>query len=165
MFEEDFVASFFDQLYDADRADVNTTTSTVITKESTLGGYEKSQGWYGKLSSDLFNFLTLTAAYQDMYGDNDIHYRSIWGNAAFNTSIIPKLSTAEIGYYQSGFDKLDKLKAPSAMIDGKLAYTLGGGAQLVGMYQVRYVDLDDNGKIKGKDETIKTVTMGVEFQF
>ena len=165
IFEEDFAPSFFDQLYDEQRATVNTVLDTVFSKEDYLSDRKKSQGWYGSLTSNLFNFITLTAAYEDMYGEDDMHYRSIWGKAGLNTSAIPKLSKAEIGYYQSGFDKLEKLKAPSAMIDGKLSYALGGSAHLVGVYQERYVDLNDDGKIKGKDETIKTVSMGVEFQF
>ena len=165
IFEEDFAPSFFDQLYDEQRATVNTVLDTVFSKEDYLSDRKKSQGWYGSLTSNLFNFITLTAAYEDMYGEDDMHYRSIWGKAGLNTSAIPKLSKAEVGYYQSGFDKLEEFKTSGAMIDGKLAYSLGGAAQLVGVYQERYVDLNGDGKIKGKDETIKTVSMGVEFQF
>ncbi|MDO9577870.1 MAG: hypothetical protein Q7J16_08295 [Candidatus Cloacimonadales bacterium] len=169
MFEEDFAPSFFDQLYDEQRAivviDTTTGLKTAIPKEDILVLRTKSQGWYGSLTSNLFNFLTLTAAYEDMYGEDNDHYRSIWGKAGLNTSAIPKLSKAEIGYYQTGFDKLEEFKTPGAMIDGKLSYALGGSAHLVGVYQERYIDLNGDGKIKGKDETIKTVSMGVEFQF
>ena len=123
------------------------------------------QGWFGSLTSNLFNFITITVAYEDMYGENDVHYRSLWGKAGFNTSVIPRLTKAEIGYYQTGFDTLEEFKTPGAVVDGKLAYSLGGSAQLVGIYQERYVDLDGNKKIEGKNETIKTVSMGVEFAF
>lgn len=165
MYEEDFAPAFFDQLYDEGRVIVDQNTGTVVTKEDLLVFRTKSQGWYGSLVSNLFNFITLTAAYEDMYGEDKVHFRSVWGKAGINTAIIPKLTQAEIGYYQTGFDKLEEFKTPGAVIDGKLAYGLGGGAQLVGIYQERYVDLDGNGKIKGKDETVKTVSMGVEFQF
>ena len=170
IFEEDFAPAFFDQLYDDQRAMVNTVDNSVFTKEDLLVLRNKSKGWYGSLTSNLFNFITLFAAYEDMYTDDpDIsgneHYRSIWGKAGINTAAIPKLTKAEIGYYQSGFDKLKEFKTPGAIVDGKLAYGLGGGAQLVWAYQERYIDLNGDGKIKGKDETIKTVSMGVEFQF
>ena len=165
IFEEDFAPSFFDQLYDEQRAIVNTTTNTVSSKEDMLADRTKSQGWYGSLTSNIFNFLTLTVAYEDMYGEDDDHYRSLWGKAGFNTSIIPRLTKAEIGYCQTGFDKLEEIKTPGAMVDGKLAYSLGGSAQLVGIYQERYIDLDGDRKIKGKDETVKTISMGVEFAF
>ncbi|OPX28730.1 MAG: hypothetical protein B1H06_02695 [Candidatus Cloacimonas sp. 4484_143] len=170
MFEKDFAPSYFDQLYDEQRAILNASANEVITKEELLVFRNQSKGWYGSLSSNLFNFLTLTAAYEDMYTeDPDIlgneHYRSIWGKAGLNTTVIPKLAKAEIGYYQTGFDKLEEFKTPGAIVDGKLAYSLGGSAQLVGVYQERYIDLDGDNKIKGKDETIKTVSMGVEFAF
>ncbi len=165
IFEEDFAPAFFDQLYDEGRVMVDQNSGTVITKEDLLVFRTKSTGWYGSLTTNLFNFITLTAAYEDMYGEDDIHFRSIWGKAGINTSIIPKLTKAEIGYYQTGFDKLKEFKTPGAVVNGKLAYGLGGGAQLVGVYQERYVDLDGDGKIKGKDETVKTISMGVEFQF
>ena len=42
---------------------------------------------------------------------------------------------------------------------------MSANTELVGTYQERYVDLDGNGKIKGKDETIKTMNFGVEFRF
>ncbi|HPR18604.1 MAG TPA: hypothetical protein PLD62_10205, partial [Candidatus Cloacimonadota bacterium] len=165
MFEEDFAPSFFDQLYDEQRAVINTTTNSVTTKEDFLAARTKAQGWYGSLTSNLFNFLTITAAYEDMYGEDNDHYRSIWGKAGLNTSAIPRLTKAEIGYYQTGFDQLEEFKTPGAVVNGKVAYGLGGSAQLVGNYQERYIDLDGNGKIKGNDETEKTVSMGVEFSF
>jgi hypothetical protein len=165
MFEEDFAPAFFDQLYDEQRAQVNTSDNNVYTKEYYLSERTKSKGWYGSLTSNLFNFITITAAYEDMYGEDEDHYRSIWGKVGFNTSIIPNLTKAEIGYYQTGFDKLNEFKTPGAVVDGKLAYSLGGAAQLVGIYQERYVDLDGLDGIKGKDETIKTMSIGVEFAF
>jgi hypothetical protein len=165
IFEEDFAPSFFDQLYDEQRAIIVLDSLDTISKEELLVFRTKSKGWYGSLTSNLFNFLTLTAAYEDMYGEDNVHYRSIWGKAGLNTAVIPRLSKAEIGYYQTGFDKLKEFKTPGAIVDGKIAYSLGGSAQLVGIYQERYIDLNDDGKIKGEDETVKTFSMGVEFQF
>ena len=138
---------------------------TAIPKEDLLDLRTESNGWFGSLSADIFSILTITAAYEDMYGKDEDHYRSIWGKVGFNTSIIPNLNRADIGYYQTGFDELKEFKTAGAVVDGKLAYSLGGPAQLVGIYQERYVDLDANGKIKGKDETIKTMSIGVEFAF
>ncbi|MDP8203412.1 MAG: hypothetical protein P9L95_02635, partial [Candidatus Tenebribacter mawsonii] len=107
----------------------------------------------------------VTVAYEDMYDDNDDNYRSLWGKANFDTKIIPKLTKAEIGYSQTGFDKLSEFKTPNSIINGTLGYSLGGNTQLVGSYQEHYVDLDGNGKINGTDETITSMSMGVEFSF
>jgi len=167
MYQDDFLPAFFDQLYDEQRAFVQTyaDSTTVLSKESLVNGMTKSYGWYGALTTNILNFLFVTVAYEDMYDANDENFRSLWGKANFDTKLIPKLTKAEIGYSQTGFDKLDALKTSNAMIDGTLGYSLGGNTQLVGSYQERYVDLNNDGKIKGSDETITSMSMGVEFSF
>jgi hypothetical protein len=167
IYQDDFMPAFFDQLYDEQRAFVQAydDTTIVLTKESLIEDMTKSHGWYGALTTNILNFLFVTVAYEDMYDENEDNYRSLWGKANFDTKIIPKLTKAEIGYSQTGFDKLDALKTPNAVISGSLGYSLGGNTQLVGSYQERYVDLDGNGKIKGEDETITSMSMGVEFSF
>ncbi|MEA2095529.1 MAG: FecR family protein [Candidatus Cloacimonadota bacterium] len=165
IYQEDFMPAFFDQLYDEQRAVVYTDTVSVLTKESFVQERTKSHGWYGALTTNILNFLFVTVAYEDMYDENENNSRSLWGKANLDTEIIPKLSKAEIGYSQTGFDKLDAFKTSNAVVNGSLGYSLGGSTQLVGSYQERYVDLDGNGKIKGKDETITSMSMGVEFSF
>lgn len=165
IYQDDFMPAFFDQLYDEQRAVVYTDIDSVITKENLLKDMTKSQGWYGSITANLLNFIYLTVAYEDMYGEDDVNFRSLWGKASFDTKFIPKLTKAEIGYSQTGFDKLNEFKTPNAVINGSLGYALGGSTQLVGSYQERYVDLNNDGKIKGKDETIKTMSLGVEFRF
>ena len=165
IYQDDFMPAFFDQLYDEQRAVVYTDINSVLTKESLLEYMTKSQGWYGSITANLLNFIFLTVAYEDMYGEDDVNFRSLWGKANFDTKFIPKLTKAEIGYTQTGFDKLKEFKTPNAIIDGSLGYELGTSTQLVGSYQERYVDLNGDGTIKGKDETIKTMSLGVEFSF
>ncbi len=165
IYQDDFMPAFFDQLYDEQRAVVYTDIDSVITKEIFLKDMTKSQGWYSSITANLFNFIFLTVAYEDMYGEDDVNFRSLWGKANFDTKFIPKLTKAEIGYTQTGFDKLKEFKTPNAIINGSLGYELGASTQLVGSYQERYVDLNGDGKIKGKDETIKTMSLGVEFSF
>ncbi|MCK4694569.1 MAG: hypothetical protein KAT74_02340, partial [Candidatus Cloacimonetes bacterium] len=163
-YQDDFAPAFFGHLYEEERAVVNTISDSVTTKEMTLINYQKSQGWYACITSNLFNFLYLTIAYEDMYGD-DYNNRSFWGKVNLDTKLIPKLTKAELSYSQTGFDKLTEFKSPNAIIEGTIGYSLGGSTQLVAKYQERYVDLDGNGKIKGEDETITTMNIGVEFCF
>ena len=165
IYQEDFMPAFFDQLYDEQRAVVYTDIDSVITKETLLKDMTKSHGWYGSITTNLLNFIFLTVAYEDMYGEDDINFRSLWCKTSFDTKFIPKLTKAEIGYSQTGFDKLNEFKTPNAVINGSLGYALGGSTQLIGSYQERYVDLNNDGKIKGEDETIKTMSLGVEFRF
>ncbi len=165
IYQEDFMPAFFDQLYDEQRAVVYTDIDSVLTKESLLQYTSKSHGWYGALTTNILNFLFITVAYEDMYDDNDDNWRSLWGKANLDTKMIPKLTKAEIGYTQTGFDKLSEFKTANTVVNGSLGYSLGGNTQLVGSYQERYVDLNNDGKIKGKDETITSMSMGVEFSF
>jgi len=166
IFEDDFAPAFFDELYDEQRAYIVAETDTVVSKEDLLIFREKSQGWYGSITANLFKLLYLTVAYEDMYSDNNNHYRSIWGKAALSQTIIPKISRADISYSQTGFDTLEYFKTPSSLLTGTLAYSLGGSTQLVMTYQERYVDIMEPwGEIKGEDETITTMNFGVEFRF
>ncbi len=82
-----------------------------------------------------------------------------------NTSFIPKLAIAKVEYSQKNFDDLTEFKTEHAQINGKLGYSLGTNTNFVGIYQEHYVDRNGNGNIKGKEETIKTMSFGVEFRF
>ncbi|MCK4312696.1 MAG: hypothetical protein KAW88_08185, partial [Candidatus Cloacimonetes bacterium] len=165
IYQEDFMPAFFDQLYDEQRAVANITDNIITPKEDMLADMTKSQGWYGSITANLLNFIFLTVAYEDMYGEDDVNFRSLWGKVNFDTKFIPKLTKAELSYSQTRFDKLTEFKSPNAIIEGTIGYSLGGSTQLVAKYQERYVDLDGNGKIKGEDETITTMNIGVEFRF
>jgi hypothetical protein len=164
-YQEDFLPGYFDNLYDQDRVSIYGTEA--FTKELLLENTVQTQGWYGSLTSNIFNMIYITAAYEDMYaeGEDEDGMKSIWGNVGFNTEIIPKLSTARIAYSQVRVPEIKKLKSPSALIDGKLGYSLSPNTELVARYQERYDDVNGDGEIKGTDETIKTTAIGVEFRF
>lgn len=164
-FGEKFIPAYFDNLYDDQRAYV--MGDTILTKDLMLEYVKASYGWYGSLEANLFNTIILSAAYQDMYGTDVETGKSIWGRISIDPKIIPKLRDASIGYSQTNVPYLsvNKLQTPSAQVDGKVSYGLSGNTFLVGKYSERYVDMNGNGKIKGKDETIKSMGFGVEFQF
>ncbi|MFC1888066.1 FecR domain-containing protein [Candidatus Cloacimonadota bacterium] len=167
-YQEDFTPSFFDYLYEAERATAiveSDTSYSITTKEMLVPLSPELSGWYASVTTNIFNFLYLTVSYEDMYGKDDYRNKSIWGKMRLEQRIIPNLAVAEVEYGQNNFDKLEAFKAPSAYVDGRLGYMLGPSTQLVGSYRERYVDLNNNGKIKGEDETIKTMSFGVEFRF
>ena len=169
IYQDDFMPAFFDQLYDEQRAviviDSMGKKLPISKEEYRLTDMTKSHGWYGALTTNILNFLFITVAYEDMYDDDDDNSRSLWGKANFDTKLIPKLTKAEIGYTQTGFGKLTKFKTANAIINGTLGYSLGGNTQLIGSYQERYIDLNGNGEIKGSEETITSMSIGVEFRF
>ncbi|MBN1326999.1 MAG: hypothetical protein JW996_03520 [Candidatus Cloacimonetes bacterium] len=162
-YQDDFLPGYFDHLYDDQRCIV--VNNEVFTKESLLEFTTELKGWFGSLTADLFNMIYLTVSYEDMYGEDDYNYRSIWGKVNLAQKLIPKLVQAEVNYSQTGFDKLRYFKAPSAQVNGILAYSLGSTTRLVAKYQERYSDFNGNGRIKGKEETIKSMNVGVEFRF
>ena len=164
-YQEDFIPGFFDHLYDDQRVTVYADSGYVITKEELIGNAVETKGWYGKIQADILQFILLTVSYEDMYGENDTHRKSLWGTLSLNKTFIPKLTTAEISYYQVGVEKIDKLKTPEAYIVGKAGYSLSANTELVAKYQERYQDLNRDNKIKGEEETLKTFSMGVEFRF
>ena len=53
----------------------------------------------------------------------------------------------------------------NATVTGKVSYDLGGNTSLVGNYQERYTDSNDDGIIKGEEEIAKTFSFTVEFKF
>lgn len=165
-YQEDFTAAFFDHLYEQQRASVY--GDSVLLKEDLLANTEETKGWFGSLQTNILNFLIIKVSYEDMYG-KESNNRSIWGTARLEQKIIPKLTTAEINYSQTRFEKLEHFKTPSALLEGKAGYSLGGNTVLVAKYQERYQDLNNDGEIEGKvngeSETIKTFGMGVEFKF
>jgi hypothetical protein len=170
-YQEDFLPAFFDHLYEEERAKAyiyeegDSTISIVITKEDLLAEATQSQGWYASLTTNLFNTIFLTVSYEDMYGEDNIHNRSIWGKVNLEQRIIPNLNRAEISYSQTRFEKLKYFKTPTSLVKGILGYSIGRTTELIASYQERYVDLDGNGKIKGEGETITTMSFGVEFRF
>ncbi len=166
-YQDEFIPGFFDKLYDDQRATAyNSPENFVVTKLDRISEYKESQGWYGSLTSNLFRVLYLTVAYEDMYSDDNSN-RSIWGNISLEKSMIPKLNRAEINYLQKDFKQISKLhfKGENAHIEGIVGYGISANTELVLNYRVQYIDLNNDNIIKGKDETITSMSMGVEFKF
>ncbi len=162
IFQDDFAPAYFNNIYDQQRATLS--GDSISIKEDILAERVKSNGWFGSLTTNLFNTLYVTVAYEDMYADTT-HYKSIWGEANIQQRIIPKLNRASIKYSQTDFDKLEHFKTPNAYIQGEVGYALGTNTELVAKYQQRYIDYDDDGKINDDEETITTMSFGVEFRF
>ncbi len=173
-YHEDFEPSFFDNLYDENRVTVYTQNdSTVaVTKEETLPLNPEMQGWYGCVTANLFNTLYLTVAYEDMYTNSDEaegwnnRNKSIWGKLSLAQKIIPQLKELSVAYQQTRVKHvLKEWKTPTTLITGTVIYGMSANTNLVAKYQERYADYNNDGEIKGEDETIKTMALGVEFHF
>lgn len=164
-FEDKFIPGYFDHLYDDQRAYV--MGDTIVTKDLMLDGIKSAMGWYGSLKANVFNVIQLKVSYQDMYGEDQISGKSLWARVGVDPIIVPKLKEASIGYSQTNvkYISVNKLHTPSAVVDGRASYGLSESTFLVAKYSERYVDVNGNNVIKGKDEIIKSMTFGVEFKF
>ena len=163
-YQSDFEPAFFDNLYEENRAQV--VGDTVIVKSDTLPYNKQMQGWFGAVTTNLFNTLYFRLAYEDMYGEDVENGKSLWAGVWLDQKIIPKLTTARVDYSQTSVDHvLEDLRTPSTLITGKAGYAVGETTELVAKYQERYIDLNGDGEIAGSDETVKTMSFGVEFRF
>lgn len=170
MYEEDYIAGYFDHYYDQDRATTlfNSVTDNydVTVKEDYIAGTEKSAGWFGKLHADIFDFMYMEAGYTDMYADDDEDdLKSLTGVAGINTKIIPKLKNMEFKYYQLDVPKIEKLIDDHVIIRGIVRLEISPGTNMLWDYQERYIDVNGDGEIEGEDETVRNISFGVEFQF
>lgn len=174
-FSDEFLPGYFDKLYDEQRAYVvmgqdpsdGHTVYSVKTKAELLKDAKAAVGWYGSLGASLFDVVFLKVAYQDMYGTDVVTGKSIWGTLGVDPKLINKLKEASVSYSQTNVEyiAMNQLRSPSAKVTGTLKYGLSDNTNLVGRYNERYLDLNSDGEIKGKDETVSTMSFGVEFSF
>lgn len=165
IFGQDFEPNYFNRAYDNQRAFVDTSNYTIVTKESRLKNINKAQGWRGELTTHLFNIMDFSIAYEDIKGKDYKLGKSIYGQLSLTKTFIPRLSYAFISYSQTQVEKFSEWKTPTAIIEGEFGYTLSPGTLLIASYKEHYDDMNGDGKIKGRLETISSFTFGVQFSF
>jgi hypothetical protein len=165
-YQDDFEPSFFDYLYEENRARMD--GENVVVKSDYIEGNSAQRGWYASVTTNIFHFLFFRAAYEDMYcskGGND-NGKSIWASAWLDQKMIPRLTTARIDYSQTRVRYVfEHMRTPTTTIAGTAGWGLSPNTELFARYQERYIDADANGKIQGTDEVAKTVSFGVQIQF
>lgn len=174
-FGDKFKPGFFDGVYEEERChvlyvydnDTNRNVYALEGKESVLDGYKASWGWYGSVLANIQEIFYLKIAFQDMYGEQVRTGKSLWAGVKVMQDYIPRLADASIAYSQRNVHYINfrRLRNTAAQIDGKMTYTISTDSRLVGRFTQRYLDIDNDGIIRGKDEVINTVTFGVEFRF
>ena len=174
-FTDGFLPGYFDNLYDDQRAyyycDTDPDTGQRLyylrSKDEILAKARAAVGWYGSLVAELPHIASLTASYQDMYGENLSTGKSLLGQISVYPSFIHNLEEASLSYAQKNLPYINfaKLRTPGAEISGSLYYRIAQNANLIGKYSEHYHDLNNDGQINTKEETIKMLTFGVEFTF
>jgi hypothetical protein len=176
-FSDEFLPGYFDRLYDEQRSFVSISelpgTSPgqpvyyLSTKEDLLRISKSSVGWFGHLRADVLDLGYVKLAYQDMYGKDVTTGKSLWVNLTANPHNIMNLKEASISYSQNNTRYINFLEPrnASASVLGRVVYSLGENADLVGRYSEIYNDVNGDGKIRGSNEIISAFAFGVQFIF
>jgi len=171
-----FLPAYFNNLYDEQRCEVVDLSAvsengrriySLTTKDTMLDGIKASIGWFGYLKVNIANFAYLKCAYQDLFGDESIPGKSLWAKLTFMPEKFPRLREASLYYAQTDVAELD-LKYPrntNSRVTGRIVYGYNDYYNLICRYAEIYTDLNGDGKIRGSEETVETITFGVEFQF
>ncbi|MEA2103160.1 MAG: FecR family protein [Candidatus Cloacimonadota bacterium] len=163
IFGDKFEANYFNSLYDDDRAIV--VGDSIVAKSSLLENISKSTGWRGEVTTNLFNILSFSVAYEDMHGDDYDQGKSIMGELKLNTKMIPKITHAYARYSQTHAEKFAEWKTPYASINAQLGFSLNPTTVLLWDYREHYVDVDANNKIEGSEETITSTGISIQLKF
>jgi hypothetical protein len=175
-FSGNFLPAYFNNLYDEQRCQVvDTQTQSengrrvylLRTKDEQLTDIKPSLGWFGYLKGNIANFAYLKVAYQDMYNDSNTKGKSLWGKLTLMPDKFPKLKEASLYYAMTDVDSIDihNLRNENAEISGRIVYGYNEYYNIIGKYTQYYKDVNGDGIISGKDETVDSISFGVEFQF
>ncbi|MDZ4181736.1 MAG: hypothetical protein U1B83_02575, partial [Candidatus Cloacimonadaceae bacterium] len=175
-FSANFLPGYFNNLYEEQRSEVVYSLPDEVTgrriyslssKDSTLDAVRPTFGWFGYIRANIYNMVLLKLAYQDMYGTRMTTGKSLWAKLSLTPEVLPRLKEASVYYGQTNVPWIN-FRYPrntSAQVVGRLSYGISDRTNLVGKYTEHYTDLNDDGRIKGKDEIIEVITFGVEFEF
>lgn len=175
-FSSGFLPGYFDNLYEAKRSEVvydqpDPVTGQrlyyLTTKDTILDSVTPTLGWFGFVRANIYDVAFLKLAFQDMYGKNMVAGKSLWIKLGSAPKVIPKLQEASIYYSQTNVDYIDltSLRNSQAKLEGRLTYSIADNANLIGKYTERYTDLNNDGRIRGRNEIVELLSFGVEFTF
>lgn len=164
-FTDRFAAGYFDYLYDEQRSSVVGDT-LITTKDKSLSDAKAALGWFGSLQAEIGKLVIAKASFQDMYNDSQLSGKSVSVSLGLIPEGIGRFRDAAIIYNLTNvpYLALSKLQSPTANMSGILSYGLSDRAVLTGRYKERYVDINGDGRIKGKGEIIKSMSLLVEFR-
>jgi hypothetical protein len=164
-FSDRFVAGYFDYLYDEQRSSVVGDT-LIMTKDKTLDDTKAALGWFGSLQAEIGKLVIAKASFQDMYNDTSSKGKSLGVSLSLIQGGIGRFKDAALNYNLTNVPSISfsKLQSPTANLSCMLSYGLSDRAVLTGKYKERYIDLNGDGKIQGKDEIIKSMSLLVEFR-
>lgn len=169
IFGENFLPEYFSTTYELERSvyRIDPTTCALVpyTKRQLLENEitENLQGYLIGADFNLFDVLIFRAQYQNM-SKTDIELNTLRGNLDLNTTFIPKIKSAGAYYYQQNVKEFFE-KEEGTIMGYQVQYEISSGAYMLFDYRQTFRDLNGDGKIAGKGETLNTTNITTAFTF
>ncbi len=166
---DDFIFGYYNDTYDLERAKYVSDAAgnlSVDTKKDKLNKAISSRGYLAGLKINFFDIITGKGEYQDMkWGrDEKISNKSLKGELSLNKDLIPMISKAKAYYVQNNVKKI-QWKTESTVMGGIVGLGVAEGVTIDFKYLITYEDKNGDGKINGKDEEIRNVSVSTSSTF
>ena len=178
-----FEFGYWDRSYEIERATFSSSfmndnsglrTGEIITKDSRLGKFGKQKGYFSTLSIDLGEMVGASMSYQNLFGEqwneNENNFNND-RNQSFIAGIrlkkpISKITNARWYYQQRNVPNPFDFEFTESTISGyRIGIKLGNGMILNYIFRQSFRDIDGDGKVNGKDETINMTSIETSFSF
>lgn len=172
-----FEFNYWNRLYEIERVSFSKGANNQInlkTKESRLGRYGEQKGYFTRMTLNMGSMLEASTSYNDMLGQ-------IWSNTeqefikdknqTFLASLrlkkaISKIQYARAFYQQRNVPNPFKFEYTESTILGyQLGISFGQGLVLNYTFRRSFRDVNGDGRISGKNETIDITTIETSFAF
>ena len=178
-----FEFGYWDRSYEIERATFSASnasmmpgvkTGEIITKDSKLGKFGKQKGYFSTLSLDLGELIGSSLSYQNLFGEQWSNYDNNFikdRNQSFIASIglkkpISKITNARWYYQQRNVPNPFNFKYTESTISGyRVGIKLGNGMILNYIFRQSFRDIDGDGDVNGKEETINMTSIETSFSF
>ncbi|MDD3045065.1 MAG: hypothetical protein PHF33_06405 [Candidatus Delongbacteria bacterium] len=164
----EFLFGYFNPTYEMERAFYDANSGTFMTKQDLLDYIPALDGYFVGMHFDGWGIFRLTANYQDMRsgdGEDIEAIKSLTGEFAINEKLVPKLAAAKAYYMQNNVEDFKEWKTPSTVMGYVLGYNIADGTAIMFDYRYTFQDMDGNGEIEGKNETVKTISVTTKVMF
>jgi hypothetical protein len=166
MQSKEYLFGYFNHTYELERCQIETVggVPVAIRKQDTLKTITESmEGYLAGMYFNLFNYISMSAQFQDMKGD-DIEKKSLYGDVVINNKAFEYLPTVKGYYAQNNVDKLTEWRTPSTVLGYIVQMNMGGNTIAVNN-KYTFEDRNGDGVINGDDETIKTISVSAMAKF
>ena len=164
----EFLFGYFNPTYEMERAFYNAGTNTFWTKQDILDYIPSLDGYFVGAHFEGWGIFRLQVNYQDLRsgsGEDIEAVKSLTGEFAINEKLIPKLAAAKAYYMQNNVEDFTEWKTPSTVLGYVLGYNIAEGTAIYFDYRFTFQDMNGDGEIIGKNETIKTIGISTKITF